>query len=601
MKKITILSVGLLAVTLQGCDFLDKMPQDTIDKDEFFASANAQALEQYCNDLYPKLIKGHGNPGEYNFGMMEEDFKSDDILPWDYNTISFGHQTAPTEAKDTEWKWENIRACNDFLDNYMKSTETVGLKHRYAGEILFFKCLDYFNKVRTYGDVPWYTHALNTTSEELYKGRDSRIVVIDSILKNIDQAIEWLPMKKDDGKVYRISKDAALALKARICLFEGTYRRYHGIEGDTKILEEAYAAAGELMKPEYGYALYQGSSKDKAYYELFIQSNYNSNTEVILSKEYDPAVGKGNNLTRQIAVGETPIGMSKDCADDYLCAISGKPISQCGHPGHSTHTTFEAELENRDPRLLQTVATPKDGEYTYYLQGKPSMIAKVITSKDGAKKFGTSSTGYAIAKYYNPSEYTSAHHQGTLDAPIFRYAEILLIRAEAGAELGKDPELDKTVNALRARVGFTAKLTANPAEDPKLVAQYPIIKGPDANLIREIRRERRIEMFGEGLRYSDLMRWACGKLLEAPRRGFIPDPTLYTADEMKVFQTGQTVNDKGETTDAGIALFNDGSLDLYSKRVKAPAVFEDPKHYLFSIPLNELSLNPNLKPNNPGW
>lgn len=601
MKKITILSVGLLAVTLQGCDFLDKMPQDTIDKDEFFASANAQALEQYCNDLYPKLIKGHGNPGEYNFGMMEEDFKSDDILPWDYNTISFGHQTAPTEAKDTEWKWENIRACNDFLDNYMKSTETVGLKHRYAGEILFFKCLDYFNKVRTYGDVPWYTHALNTTSEELYKGRDSRIVVIDSILKNIDQAIEWLPMKKNDGKVYRISKDAALALKARICLFEGTYRRYHGIEGDTKILEEAYAAAGELMKPEYGYALYQGSSKDKAYYELFIQSNYNSNTEVILSKEYDPAVGKGNNLTRQIAVGETPIGMSKDCADDYLCAISGKPISQCGHPGHSTHTTFEAELENRDPRLLQTVATPKDGEYTYYLQGKPSMIAKVITSKDGAKKFGTSSTGYAIAKYYNPSEYTSAHHQGTLDAPIFRYAEILLIRAEAGAELGKDPELDKTVNALRARVGFTAKLTANPAEDPKLVAQYPIIKGPDANLIREIRRERRIEMFGEGLRYSDLMRWACGKLLEAPRRGFIPDPTLYTADEMKVFQTGQTVNDKGETTDAGIALFNDGSLDLYSKRVKAPAVFEDPKHYLFSIPLNELSLNPNLKPNNPGW
>ena len=601
MKKKIILSVGLLALTLQGCDFLDKMPQDTIDKDQFFASANAQALEQYCNDLYPKLIKGHGNPGEYNFGMMEEDFKSDDLLPWDYNTTSFGHQTAPTEAKDTEWKWENIRACNDFLDNYMKSTETVGLKHRYAGEILFFKCLDYFNKVRTYGDVPWYTHALNTTSEELYKGRDSRIVVIDSILKNIDQAIEWLPMKKDDGKVYRISKDAALALKARICLFEGTYRRYHGIEGDTKILEEAYAAAGELMKPEYGYALYQGSSKDKAYYELFIQSNYNSNTEVILSKEYDPAVGKGNNLTRQIAVGETPIGMSKDCADDYLCALTGKPISQCGCVGHTTHTTFIAELENRDPRLLQTIATPKDGEYTYYLQGKPSMIAKVITSKDGAKKYGTSSTGYAIAKYYNPSEYTSAHHQGTLDAPIFRYAEILLIRAEAGAELGKDPELDKTVNALRARVGFTAKLTANPTEDPKLVAQYPVIKGPDANLIREIRRERRIEMLGEGLRYSDLMRWACGKLLEAPRRGFIPDPTLYTADEMKIFQTGQTVNDKGETTDAGIALFSDGSLDLYGKRVKAPAVFEDPKHYLFSIPLNELSLNPNLKPNNPGW
>lgn len=601
MKKIIILSTGLLAFTLQGCDFLDKTPQDTIDKEQFFASANAQALEQYCNDLYPKLISGHGDPQTYNFGMMEEDFKSDDILPWDYNTISFGHQTAPTEAKNTEWKWENIRACNDFLDNYMKSPELLDAKHRYAGEILFFKCLDYFNKVRTYGDVPWYTHALDTKSEELYKGRDSRIVAIDSILKNLNQAIEWLPMKKDDKKVYRISKDAALALKARICLFEGTYRRYHGIEGDTKILEEAYNAAGELMKPEYGYSLFEGTSPNQAYHELFIQSNYNSNPEIILSKEYDPAVGKGNNLTRQIAVGETPIGMSKDCADDYLCAVTGRPISQCGCPGHTTHTTFIEELNNRDPRLLQSVATPEDGKYTYYLQGKPSMIAKVITSKEGAKKFGTSSTGYAIAKYYNPNEYTTSHHQGTLDAPIFRYAEILLIRAEAGAELGKDPELDKTVNALRKRVGFKHPLTASPTEDPKLVAEYPVIKGPNANLIREIRRERRIEMFGEGLRYSDLMRWACGKLLEAPRRGFIPDATLYTPEEMKVFETGITYNDKKEEVDAGIALFSDGSLDLYGKRVKAPAVFEDPKHYLFSIPLNELSLNPKLKPNNPGW
>lgn len=599
MKKIYLLGFSLLALTFQGCDFLDTTPADTIDKDQFFASANAQALEQYCNDLYPKLIKGHGDPQAYSFGMLEEDFKSDDILPWSYNSINFGHQTAPTEAKNTEWQWTNIRACNDFLDNYMKSPETIEIKHKYAGEILFFKCLDYFNKVRTYGDVPWYTHAMNTDSEELYKGRDSRILVMDSIVKNIDQVIEWLPKKT---AVYRISKDAALALKARICLFEGTYRRYHGIEGDTKFLEYAYDAAGELMKAEYGYSLFaKGTKPETVYHDLFIQSTYTGNTEVILSKEYDPAVGKGNNLTRQIAVGESPIGMSKACADDYLCALTGKPISQCGHAGHSTHTTLIAELKDRDPRLLQTIATPEDGEFTYYLQGKPSMIAKVITSKKGAEKFGVSSTGYPIAKYYNPSEYTSAHHQGSLDAPIFRYAEILLIRAEAGAELGKDPELDKTVNALRARVGFTAKLAANPTEDPKLVAQYPTIKGSDANLIREIRRERRIEMFGESLRYSDLMRWACGKLLEAPKEGFIPDPTLYTADEMKILETGKMLNDKGEEVDAGVALFSNGTLDIYGTRVKAPAKFEDPKHYLFSIPLNELSLNPKLKPNNPGW
>lgn len=600
MKKINLLSISLLAFTLQGCDFLDRAPADTIDKEQFFASANAQALEQYCNDLYPKLISGHGDPQVYNFGMLEDDFRSDNILPWSYNSTSFGHQTAPTEARDTEWQWTNIRACNDFLDNYMKSTELVETKHKYAGEILFFKCLDYFNKVRTYGDVPWYTHAMSTDNEELYKGRDSRILVMDSIVKNIDQAIEWLPKKT---AVYRISKDAALALKARICLFEGTYRRYHGIEGDTKFLEYAYNAAGELMKAEYAYSLFtKGSKPETVYHDLFIQSTYIGNTEIILSKEYDPAVGKGNNLTRQIAVGESPIGMSKACADDYLCANTGKPISQCGCLGHTTHTTFIEELNNRDPRLLQTIATPEDGEFTYYLQGRPSMIAKVITSSEGAEKHGVSSTGYAIAKYYNPSEYTSAHHQGSLDAPIFRYAEILLIRAEAGAELGKDPELNKTVNALRARVGFNFPMSDHPSDDPKLIAQYPVIKGSgDANLIREIRRERRVEMFGESLRYSDLMRWACGALLAAPKEGFIPDPTLYNAAEMEIFRSGKMKNDKGEVVDAGIALFSNGSLDLYTTRVKTPAAFEDPKHYLFSIPLNELSLNPKLRPNNPGW
>ena len=141
----------------------------------------------------------------------------------------------------------------------------------------------------------------------------------------------------------RVSKDAALALKARICLFEGTYRRYHNIENDTKFLQAAYDAAGELMKSEYGYKLYEGTSPATAYHELFIQDNYNTNTEVILSKEYDPKVDKGNNVTRQLRLGEMAqmMGMSKDCADDYL-TITGQPYDQTGV------TSVKDELENRD-------------------------------------------------------------------------------------------------------------------------------------------------------------------------------------------------------------------------------------------------------------
>ncbi len=181
-----------------------------------------------------------------------------------------------------------------------------------------------------------------------------------------------------------------------------------------------------------------------------------------------------------------------------------------------------------------------------------------------------------------------------MDAPIFRYGEILLIRAEAGAELGLDPELDKTINALRDRVGFTHHLTANPEQDPKLVEEYPTIKGANANLIREIRRERRVELMAEGLRYSDLMRWACGLRLNKKKLGFMPDiakstddPTAYSQEEYD-----KLLKELG---------FVDGALDVYTKRMTNPVPnFIEPKNYLFSIPTDEIGLNPNLT-QNPGW
>ena len=218
------------------------------------------------------------------------------------------------------------------------------------------------------------------------------------------------------------------------------------------------------------------------------------------------------------------MGMSKDCADDYL-TITGQPYDQTGV------TSVKDELENRDPRLLQTIATPYAGPYTYYLEGKRSSISSFLEG-------GThSSTGYAIAKFNNEKEFSDTHGVGTLDAIIFSYAEVLLIRAEAGAELGKDPELDLTVNALRKRVGFNVKLTSSPATDPKLVAKHPIIKGTNTDLIREIRRERRVELFGEGLRYADLMRWGCGERLVAPKAGMMLYTDVYTHEEIAEMKT----------------------------------------------------------------
>ena len=580
MKKSIITFCGLLFFAAQSCDVLDKEPIEFVSTEETFANANEETLQSYCNNLYPDLISGHGPFNGYSFGMLEGDFQSDNILPWDANTVAFSQHTIST--KDDNWKWEIVRACNAFMEYYELAPVSESVKQRYAGEILFFKSMDYFNKVRRFGDVPWYDKMMVPGDEGLYKGRDSRTVVIANILEDLNQAIAWLPTKTTTG-VSRISKDAALALKARICLFEGTFRRYHGIEGDTELLQAAYDAAGELMKPEYGYSLFKGSKPSQAYHELFIQEDYNGNTEVILSREYDPALGGANNVSRMIGVGETPIGFSRDAVEDYLCATTGKPITLCGCEGHTQHTTLIAELNNRDPRLLQTVASPEAGEHTYQLEGKRAGIGNLLSG------LYRSSTGYAVAKFFNSAEYSTVHHQGTSDAPVFRYAEILLIRAEAGAELGLDPELDKTVNALRDRVGFSHHLTANPEQDPKLVAEYPTIKGSNANLIREIRRERRVELMGEGLRYSDLMRWHCGLRLNEPKLGIIPDITKSADDATAYTQEEYGILSK----DLG---FQNKALDTNPK-----ANFIEPKNYLFNVPTNQIGLNPNLLPQNPGW
>ena len=140
--------------------------------------------------------------------------------------------------------------------------------------------MDYFNKVRLFGDVPWYDTALNKDDPDLFKGRDSRQIVMKNIVQLLDDAIEFLPKKT---KVYRVSRDAALLLKARVCLYEGTWN-FRSIEGDVEYLEKAYECSGKTV----GYSLYESDDVNNCYFELFIQDNYNDNPEVILSREYDP-------------------------------------------------------------------------------------------------------------------------------------------------------------------------------------------------------------------------------------------------------------------------------------------------------------------------
>lgn len=587
MKHYIISFVCLLSFLISGCNYLDTEPGDVISSDHFWETSKAAALEQYCNLYYPKLIKGHGDPLSWNLGsMISSEFQSDNLLSAGPSAITFGQNLTLTSSSD--WDWSIVRGCNAFLENYQKSPASDTDKKKYAGEILFFKAMDYFNKVRLFGDVPWYDKTLNKNDTELFKGRDPRAVVMQNILTTIDQAIEFLPRKT---KVYRVSRDAALLLKARICLYEGTWRRYRGVEGDVEYLEKAYDAAGKLM--EYGYSLYKGTGTEDSYFDLFIQDNYDENPEVILSREYEPAINMGHNVPNYIPNSE--MGMSRDCFEEYLCSKTGKPISICGC--HNPDMGYIAEMKNRDGRLLQTICLPeKDSKYARYLfrndngsiKGGAPNIFSILPGSDKRTFYGASCTGYAMCKFYKASEHLIGNHKGGIDCPVMRYAEVLLIRAEAGAELGKDPELDQTINALRSRVGFNIKLTENPIEDPDLAAKYPNVQGANKNLIREIRRERRIELFAEGYRWDDVCRWNVGEVVyNRERRGAKMDPNLYTAKEIAIIRE-QVGFDK------------DGFITPYTKRSPYTMNFKA-KNYLYNIPLNEISLNPNLLPQNPGW
>ena len=285
------------------------------------------------------------------------------------------------------------------------------------------------------------------------------------------------------------------------------------------------------------------------------------------------------------------LGMSRDCFEEYLCANTGLPISICGC--HNPDMGYIAEMKNRDGRLLQTLCIPEEGNpnarYLFKdgLGGAPNIFS-ILPLSETRTFYGASSTGYAMAKFYKKEEHLIGNFKGGTDAPVMRYAEVLLIRAEAGAELGKDPELDKTINKLRARVGFPFPLTENPVEDPNLVKEYPDIKGPNKNLIREIRRERRIELFAEGYRWDDVCRWNVGTIVyNKVRRGAKMDPTLYTQEEIN------TISDL-------VGFDKDGFITPYAKRATYSMNFTE-KNYLYNVPLDEISLNPNLLPNNPGW
>lgn len=191
--------------------------------------------------------------------------------------------SAPFRTPAGGWSWGNLRRINTLLE-YVDQCEDKKAVTEYTALAKFFRAAFYFDKVKRFGDVPWYEVQLGSADEALYKPRDSRELIMTNMIKDIDEAINSGGLTEDIS-TYRVNKWAALALKARFCLFEGTYRKYHGInlEGHdyTYYLEEAAKAAKTIID-EGPYKLYSTKNPDKDYMMLFAQENA-STEEYILA------------------------------------------------------------------------------------------------------------------------------------------------------------------------------------------------------------------------------------------------------------------------------------------------------------------------------
>jgi hypothetical protein bfra3_00350 len=485
MRKMKYLIQSILvAVTLLtvSCnDYLDRFPKDSFSEPTFFKTEND--LIYYANQFY----------GSLPVQRMDNDNNSDNMVPQNINTFLAGTYTVPGSGGGwASSDWANIRSCNYFLEHYSRAE--TSFKERYAGEVRFFRALFYWYKVVNFGDVPLLLKALDDNSEELYGPREKREKVMDEVvLEDLKFAVANLP-EKNQAAAGRLHKDAARALMSRICLWEGTYRKYRNIEGADTYLDACVKASEELM--DAGYDIYSTGNTDEDYRNLFIQKDLRSNPEAIFYRAYITDKNT-HNYTRQASENNT--GMSKDFVDSYLFLDDGKPIGLTSHPYDDS--TPAKECEGRDPRYTQTIATPG------FIMTLPDLAVNLPA-------IGTSrtSTGYWNIKGRSSDLAQFNADKSDLDLFIFRYAEVLLNYAEAKYELTGSltiAELDKSINLIRDRVGMP-HLTTNPDADPNAV-NYGYTVAP---LLYEIRRERRIELVGEGFRFNDIIRWKAGKLIE---------------------------------------------------------------------------------------
>ncbi len=533
MKKLlTSLNVFLLLLSLSACD-VERIPETQITDPAFWKSESD--LQMATNYLYTFL------PG---FGTSE--VWSDNAYGTSSDPVSDGTRLAPASSEDYAAPYRLIRAANSIQEKAPAVPVAADVQDRYMAEARFFRALAYGQLVQKYGGVPLILKTLQEDAPELTQAAASRQEVMQQVYDDLDFAAAALPTPaRLGGANYgRISNTAALALKARLALFEGTRAKFHQ-DGDAAPHLALAAAAAKAVMDSKEHSLY-GS-----YADLFQYAGEGpQNKETILVKQYGTSQANivlSHNFSENLYTGR--MNPTKSLVDSYLMK-DGLPIEKS--PLYSVPSASVEVFSNRDERL----------EATVFKQGDPYNTGARFTTPMNYHK-----TGFGPKKFFNADDFRT--RRALLDLALIRYAEVLLTYAEATFELNgsiSDADLVGTINLLRQR-GQVAPLSNAFAQANGL------------DMREEIRRERRVELALESQRYWDLIRW---KTAETE----LPKPVLgnyYFAEE---FGVDVPVN----TNEEGFIVAQQASFRS----------FDPAKDYLWPLPVNELGLNPALR-QNPNW
>lgn len=649
-------------------DFLEKEPMSNISPDLYYSS-EAQ-IAAVVLDEYPNTLPSHGN---WSYGLFGGDFGTDNQI----------QTTAPNKYTDKlwlvnntggSWSFTRIYYINFMLSNALprygealdgSQNQIYGnlnnIQH-YLGEALYLRAYQYFIRMKALGDFPIITEPLLDDHQVLTEASHRRPhnEVARFILEDLDKAI-YLMSHANFGTT-RISRDAALLLKSRVALYEGTWLKYFkgtafvpGGEGwpgateypsyqypsgsiDNEInffLDEAIAAAKEVgdkyanrLTQNTGVMQQSADEPANPYYDMFADENMSAYPEVILWRQY----GRGlvtHNVNAAAGRGNYRSGLTRGYVQNFLMA-DGTPVythgSYADGDGYYKGDKTIADVRvNRDSRLSVFLKEPGQKNVLFELdnnEGTEVVLVEPVPGialGDGERGYAT---GYCIRKGGNLNRKYYANGGGYTGAPILRAAEALLNYMEAYYE--RNGRLDETAQsywtALRTRANVdadynkTISLTDMSKEAENDWGAYSAGNLLTDKTLYNIRRERRCELLSEGFRMDDLRRWrSLDQLITNPSH----------LEGMHIWNTPMTdwyLNEKGEQTltyNVGTSsVVNDPARSEYLRpfeRYSDQAAYDgctwNMAHYLEPIAITELLLTSPTQDNadesiiyqNPYW